>query len=207
MNDSTSISSNMTSFHWDKMFPDILWILFWLIVLCASRNFLKTAITSLLNRLKHGAGVKIGAFELDALTVTTASDIKNPKYQVSKDISGQREKERTAKYAAQRGIMLVHKIFKSLQEGQLYDILIYIIPHRDSNLIQVTKVDYFFGEMWHSHIFSANDRSNGFAIATCAYGPFLCSAKVYFNDGTSQTIFRYIDFEMGDVAAMTKSEE
>ena len=197
----------MTGFPWDRIFPDILWIIFWFVILYACRNFLRTAITSLLNRLKHGAGVKLGTFELEALTVTSASEIKNPKYQVSIDTTGQREKERASVYAVQRGIMLVHKIFKSLQDGQTYDILIYIIPHQGSNLIQVTKVEYFFGKMWHNHIFSATDRSNGFAIATCAYGPFLCSAKVSFNDGTIQTIFRYIDFEMGDVAAMTKSEE
>ena len=163
----------MTNFSWNKLFPDILWIIFWLIILYACRNFLATAITSLLNRLKHGAGVKLGTFELEALTVTSASVIKNPKYQVSTDTSGQREKERSSIYKVQRGIMLVHKIFKSLQDGQTYDILIYLIPHHGSNLIQVTKVEYFFGKMWHNHIFSANDRSNGFAIATCAYVSFL----------------------------------
>ena len=206
MKDTTNITAHLSGFPWDKLFPDILWILFWIILLLLTKDFIKTAITTLLNRLKHGAGVKIGSFELQGLKVVAGSEIQNNHFQTTADKDGVREKERASIYSAQRGAMLVHKIYKSQKDGQLYDILIYLIPKKECNIIQVTSVDYYFGKFWHNTIFTSTDRSNGFAIATSAYGPFLCTAKINFNDGTSETAYRFIDFEMGDVAALTKRE-
>ena len=106
-----------------------------------SRNFIKTAINSLLNRLKHGAGIKIDAFELDSLKVTRENDFKNLLFQFSDDINKQHANERLAIYKNQRFVMPVHKIFKSQKEGQLYDVLIYVIPHGNNSLIQVVSVN------------------------------------------------------------------
>lgn len=192
----------MTNFPWDKFFPDILWIIFWLIIILLTKDFIKEATSTLLGRLKHGAGVKIGAFELQELKVSVGKGIKNNNFQTSVDNNGVRDNERTNFYSEQRGAMLVHKLFKSQKDGQLYDILIYLIPKKNSNLIQVTSVEYYFGKFWEHTIFTATDRSNGFAIVTSAYGPFLCTAKINFNDGQSQTVYRYIDFEMGEVAPL-----
>jgi len=83
-----------------------------------------------------------------------------------------------------------------MEDGQLYDILIYVIPHK-SSLAGVISVEYFFGTYWGNKIFPSHDRSRGFPIFTSAYGAFLCTAKVLFNDGTFVVISRYIDFEMG----------
>ena len=198
------LANQQKGFSWDKFFPDILWICFWLLLVLLLRKAIAEIIRSLLIRLKHGASVKIGSFELQGLKISVNNGSTNSHFQLSEDYGGQREKERIYLYEKQRGVMLVHKIFKSQKEGQLYDILMYMIPHKNSNLIQVTSVDYSFGRMWNNKIFTTADRSNGFAIATSAYGPFLCSAKINFNDGKSETVFRYIDFEMGDVASMTK---
>ncbi len=175
-------------------------------VLAVDSLFIKTAINSLLNRLKHGANVKIGSFELQGLKVTGGNEINEDYFEVTNDVGELRYKERDAIYKTQRGVMVVHKIFKSQKHGQIYDVLIYLIPHIGSNLIQVTSVDYYFGKMWGGKVFNTRERSNGFAIATSAYGPFLCSAKINFNDGSNKTIFRYVDFEMGDVAAMANNE-
>jgi hypothetical protein len=207
MKDSTDISEHLTGFPWDKFFPDILWIIFWLVLILLTKGFIRTAILTLLSRLKHGAGVKIGSFELQELKVSAGQGIQNSNFQTSADSNGIRENERAKFYSEQRGAMLVHKLFKSQKDGQLYDILIYIIPKKNNNLIQVISVEYYFGKFWDSTIFTTTDRSNGFAIATSAYGPFLCSAKINFNDGESQTVYRFIDFEMGDVAPLTLDEE
>lgn len=190
-------------FPWDKLFPDILWMMFWIIILLLAKGFIKTTITTLLNRLKHGAGVKIGSFELQGLKVVAGSEVQNNHFQTTIDKNSLRESERASIYSTQRGAMLVHKIYKSQKDGQLYDILIYLIPKKNCNIIQVTSVEYYFGKFWHNKIFTSSDRSNGFAIATSAYGPFLCTAKINFNDGESETVYRFIDFEMGDVAALT----
>ncbi|MDF2192689.1 pYEATS domain-containing protein [Paraflavitalea sp. CAU 1676] len=205
MKDTTNIAGQFIGFQLDKLFPDLLWIVFWLLLFFWAKDIIKTAISTLLIRLKHGAGVKIGSFELQDLKVTAGSENQNTHFQVTNDNGGQREKERAGFYKTKRRVMLVHKMFKSQKDGQLYDFLIYLVPHK-SNLIQVVSVDYYFGTYWGSKVFTTADRSNGFAIATSAYGPFLCSAKINFNDGESETIFRYIDFEMGDVAAMTKGK-
>jgi hypothetical protein len=207
MKDSTNISEHLSSFPWDKLFPDVLWIVFWLVIIFVTKDFIKSAITTLLNRLKHGAGVKIGSFELEGLKVSAGQEFQNNHFQTTSDSNSLREKERANFYAEQRGAMLVHKIYKSQKDGQIYDILIYIIPKKNDNLIQVTSVEYYFGKFWGSQIFTSADRSNGFAIATSAYGPFLCTAKINFNDGKSATSYRFIDFEMGNVAPLTKADE
>ncbi|HTJ50238.1 MAG TPA: pYEATS domain-containing protein [Cyclobacteriaceae bacterium] len=194
-----------SNFPWDKLFPDILWIAFWLLLLLIFWKLIKGTTENLSNRLKHGSGVKIGSFELPGLKVSAGSEIQNQHFQTSKD-DGVMDKIRSDLYKNLKCAMTVHKIFKSQKDGQLYDILIYQIPHKGSNLIQVVSVDYYFGHMWDKKVFTTTDRSNGFAIATSAYGPFLCLTKINFNDGQSTTEYRYIDFEMGDVAAMTKQK-
>lgn len=207
MKDSTNISGHLNSFPWESIFPDLLWIIFWLIIIFLSKDFIKTAITTLLYRFKHGAGVKIGSFELQELKVNAGQKIQNSHFITTYDKDGLKEKERAKYYAEHRGAMLVHRLYKSPKDGQLYDILIYIIPKKNNNLIQVTSVEYYFGKFWDTKIFTSTDRSNGFAIATSAYGPFLCTAKINFNDGGSKTIYRFIDFEMGDLAPLIKVDE
>jgi hypothetical protein len=212
MKDSTNIVLNQIhgqsyGFPLDKIFPDILWILFWLLLVILMRKYLEDIINYLLIRLKQGAGIKIGSVEIQGLKVSGGNGVKNNHFELSFDNTRQRESERTNFYKRHRGVMPVHKIYKSQKNGQLYDILIYMIPHKDSNLIQITSVDYFFGKMWDNKIFTTRNRSNGFAIATSAYAPFLCSAKINFNDGNSETVFRYIEFEMGDVALIINDEE
>ena len=201
----TEIATKNTGFPWENLFPDILWIVFWLVLLIVSRKFIRKAITTLLNRVKHGAGMKIGSFELDELKVSKSDNLSNNHFVISTDEKRVRDKNRDHIYESHRRAMPVHKIFKSTKEGQLYDILIYLIPHK-SNLIEITSVEYFFGEWWKYKIFTSKDRSNGFAIATSAYGPFLCTVKINFNDGKSELVYRYIDFEMGNVAEITNNE-
>jgi hypothetical protein len=204
MNDTANIAGHVASFSLSSLFPALLWILFWLLLLFWARDFIKITMTILLNRLKHGAGLKIGSFELQSLKVVAANEFRNSHFNITDDVNDQKYKERALFYESLRGVIPVHKIFKSQIDGQLYDFLIYVIPHRNSNLIQVKSVDYYFGKHWGGKIFTAIDRSNGFAIATSAWAPFLCSIKINFTDDKSTTVFHYIDFEMGDVASMTE---
>lgn len=203
----TNLSGQIRSFSWDFILPDLLWILFWLLIIYLSRDLVKQIVSTLLYRLKHGAGIKIGTFELHELKVVPGNEIQNNNFLITKDTNGLKEGERSDFYATHRGSMLVHRLFKSQKDGQLYDVLIYVIPSKGNNLIQVISVEYYFGRFWESKIFTSSDRSNGFAIATSAYGPFLCTAKINFNDGKSTTVYRYIDFEMGDVAPFLKYVE
>jgi hypothetical protein len=206
--DTTTVAtrSQLGSLQIGRIFPDVLWIAFWLIIFLSLRKQILNIAAILIGRLRHGANVKIGSFELQGLRVSTGSGIPNINIKSQNDIDCQRSNEREDFYAAHRGIMTVHKVYKSREQDQLYDVLIYQIPHNSANLIQLAQVEYSFGKMWGNMIYVASDRSTGFAVATSAYGPFVCSAKLVFNDGASSTIFRYIDFEMGDVAAFSKDD-
>jgi hypothetical protein len=89
--------------------------------------------------------------------------------------------------------------------GQEFDVLVYLIPHEDKGTLQsVQKVEYFLGRFWESVIFTSTNRSAGFPIRLSAYGPTLCTAKLHFTDGESITLYRYLDFETGDVAPLIK---
>lgn len=115
--------------------------------------------------------------------------------------------DRQRHYDDTRRIMLVHRLFRSSKQGQVYDVLIYLTPQGRGSLIEVSKVEYFFGRYWGNQIFTSNDRSRGFPILTSAYGTFLCCARITFNDGERLTLFRYIDFEMGAYAPVLLSKQ
>ena len=88
------------------------------------------------------------------------------------------------------------------RKGEVYDILIYVVPAKRGSLSGVSKVEYYFGGRgWRNKIFTSNDRSRGFPVLTAAYGPFLCTARVTFNDDSDFILHRFIDFEMGNVVA------
>ncbi|HXH40188.1 MAG TPA: pYEATS domain-containing protein [Thermoanaerobaculia bacterium] len=118
---------------------------------------------------------------------------------VRDDENQSRQNERRAYYDRARHVMLVHKLFQSTEKGELYDILIYVVPSKDGTLSGVHSVEYFLGSYgWKNRIFVASDRSRGFPVLTAAYGPFLCTAEVFFTDGERVMLHRYIDFEMGN---------
>jgi hypothetical protein len=96
--------------------------------------------------------------------------------------------------------MLVHRLYRSREPGQLYGIVIYVVPHKQASLAGIARVEYFLGSYRGNKVFPSIDRSRGFAIATAAYGPMLCTAELFFNDGTSAILHRYVDFEMGAYA-------
>jgi hypothetical protein len=185
-----------------------VWPLLIGIVLFAYRRPLRLLLASLERRLSHGASLRLGPVEVGAIHVTPGRDISehHSAMGVFRDPDGTREAERKRYYAEVRGIMLVHKLFRSREPGQLYDALLYVIPHASASLAAVARVEYFFGHMWGHRVFPSTDRSRGFPVVTSAYGPFLCSAKVHFTDGTIATLFRYIDFEMGANAPLAPAD-
>lgn len=117
-----------------------------------------------------------------------------------------REEQRKKLYEDSRGMKLVHTLSKSSRSGQLFDIEIFIIPHKHSSMKGLSKVSYFFGAYWQNKTYETDNRFNGFLISTSAYGPFLCTAELHFNDGHTVTLSRYIDFEMGDFAPVSLIE-
>jgi hypothetical protein len=113
---------------------------------------------------------------------------------------------RVAVYRENRNIFLAHTIRLSQKTGQLYDIAIYLIPHRSNDpkhrrtdLSDIVEAEFFLGAYFDNKVFRVKNRGGVIGITTSAYGPFLCTCKVSFADGERLMLNRYIDFEMGNL--------
>ncbi|VTR94325.1 Uncharacterized protein OS=Knoellia aerolata DSM 18566 GN=N801_17695 PE=4 SV=1 [Gemmata massiliana] len=202
--------------------PSILWVGFAAVALFALRKPLGELLSHLLTRVRAGAPMKFGAFEFGAIRaeqhsvptpISYSSAIPEGGLEAAEPHEGQPTQEemelsmaRDQHKEATKHLMLVHRLFLSAKQGQIYDALIYVVPTRSGSLAGVTRVDYFFGRYWGNKIFTSADRSRGFPILTSAYGAFLCCARVWMNDGTSALLVRHIDFEMGAYAPVLAAE-
>ena len=187
--------------------PSFLWVALIVAGFVIFRSQFTAMLTHLNRRLRAGAPVKLGTVELGAIRTSPRPLDSSVSAAPSSAAAVARQKERDGLYAEARGVMLVHQLFRSDTPGQHYDILIYVIPHKDSPLVQVTKVEYFLGHFWGNEVFTSTDRAHGFSLLTSAYGSFLCTAHVYFNDGTFCALDRYIDFEMGAYAPFLENDD
>jgi hypothetical protein len=176
----------------------ILWFAFGLIVFILLRKNLLAVLESLVQRFRSGAAFKLGVIEVGE--IQSVPNVSHGHANVEDDTSGERERDRNGYYERSRRAMLVHKLFHSNEPGQLYDALIYLVPHGDASLAGVSRVEYYFGPYWERKVFPSADRSRGFPILISSYAPGLCSARVVFSDGKAEVVHRYIDFEMGAYA-------
>jgi len=63
----------------------------------------------------------------------------------------------------------------------------------------VKFAEFFFGRYWGNEVFKETAKDGLVGVETSAYGPFLCTCRVHFQDGHISSLSRYIDFEMGRV--------
>jgi hypothetical protein len=177
--------------------PSLQWFLLILFLVIAFRNELHGLLENISWRVKLGAPIKIAYFELGASYISPTGDSKSGFLDARVSPDDKRYEERKNYYEPNRGIFLVHKLAPSKHPKQLYDIILYLIPHKDATLASVQKVEYYFGKHWDNRIFTSIDRASGFKVSTSAYGPFVCTAMIYFTDGKDAIIWRYVDFEAG----------
>jgi hypothetical protein len=149
--------------------------------------------------MRTGAALKLFSLELGQSYVRPNMDNSGDESTVQHytDEHERRYRQRDQYYKPNRNIQVVHRIAPSQHAGMLYDIQIYVLPHKDGTLINVNKVEYYFSKHWGNQIFVCIDRARNFAITTSAYGAFMCTAELFFSDGQSVIVNRYIDFEMG----------
>jgi hypothetical protein len=98
-------------------------------------------------------------------------------------------------YAAHRDVFLTHVLRPSVKARQTFDVFIYLIRHKSTNLSDIRLAEFFLGPYWENKVFPAVERDGFIGIATAAYGTFLCVCKVTFQDGAHVYLERYIDFE------------
>lgn len=194
---------------WNSL-PTALWVALILILLLVFQAELHAIMATLVRRLRLGAPLKVGKIEIGASYVQPGSAEKRGGEisfeRVDKD--GIRWQQRKEYYEPNQMLLLVHRLAPSDKPDQLYDILIYLVPHHDSDatLAGVNKVEYYFGKSWGNSIFTSTDRARGFAIATSAYGAFMCTAEIHFSDGNKIMVNRYIDFEMGPLGSSEQTQ-
>ena len=153
--------------------PSLLWVALVAWVLYHFRTETKATFAAIVARLRSGSALKIAGFELEAEAAVHARPGATKDFSKEDTRVGVREdkdeamaKDRDGLYQRSRGVMLVHRIQRSKDDGQLYDILFYVIPHKDSSLAGVSKVEYFFGHYWGNKIFPSSDRGRGFPVVT-----------------------------------------
>jgi nucleoside phosphorylase len=110
-----------------------------------------------------------------------------------------RSKERTIEYQRTQKMFLVHVLTPSDKPNQKYDIYIYAKRHKDEEISDVLKAEFFFGQSWGNQIFPGTREGNRIGVATSAFGSFLCTCLITFNTGNKVMLHRYIDFEMGSI--------
>ncbi len=116
-----------------------------------------------------------------------------------------REIERDMLYEKFRRVFIVHVLTPSEQPGQEYDIFIYLMRHNSDSIDDVEKAEFFFGKSWRNDIFKGQREGNLIGVRTSAYGSFLATCRVTFDDGYQVSLYRYIDLEMGNIAHLAGS--
>lgn len=105
---------------------------------------------------------------------------------------------RCGKYEQQKGLFLIHSWRPSSIDGQVADIVIWLHQHRTGPLSDglVDRVEYQLGPMFFDGPAIKRNHREAFKLEVSAYGPMLCTAKVYFKDESAPIVLeRYIDFE------------
>lgn len=174
----------------------ILWIVLVAVALFLLRSHCRAIIDAIITRIRGGSSFRAGPLELGA-------DLKSLEY-ASPNASNHKDDshdddwstERTALYQHNRGIFLTHVISPSTKPGQEYDVFIYLIRHKTSDFSDIERAEFFFGHMWGNAVFKERESNGMIGVSTSAYGPFLCTCRVFFRDGVEIRLNRYIDFEM-----------
>ncbi|MDG9671828.1 hypothetical protein ONV78_29095 [Hahella sp. CR1] len=107
-----------------------------------------------------------------------------------------RSKDRDEQYGKNRGFFIVHSYSRAEKRGQQIEIFIYLIRHKSEEYSDVAKAEFFLGRYWGNRIIEGKRSGDIIGMRTSAYGPFLCTCLVTFQDGEQVMLHRYIDFEM-----------
>jgi hypothetical protein len=167
------------------------------------RRQVATLFAAALRRIRAGAPLKIASFELGGLPQIQQGAALTTKVRgiaQIRDDDGAFDRSRAQFKTEFRNLFLVHRIAPSEDPDQLYDVVIYLVPSlKHGSLSGVVAAEYYMGKYWGRRVFRSIDRATGFLIATAAYAPFTCTARICFSDGETVFLHRFIDFEMGQL--------
>src|SRR5258706_2494449 len=128
-------SAQVAQYHpiWNSL-PTFVWAGLLLLTFALFRTEVRTLLQLLGRRVRMGAGLKLGGFELGQAYVEPGEGVAKggAVREVRPDQDERRHKQREQYYQPNRQLMLVHRIAPSEKPRQLYDILIYLVPHPKS---------------------------------------------------------------------------
>ncbi len=181
------------------LLQSLVWPIFIVFMLLVFRKQTSAIVKAIQQRIERGSSVKAGPFEIGKdLEQLDYAEPTQKNASINKDsITQDWDQERNSIYEKNRGLFLAHVITPARDPKQKYDIYIYIIKHKTTDLSSIEYAEFFFGHMWGSEIFKEYPKRGVIGISTSAYGPFLCTCKVHMKDKTVVFLSRYIDFEMG----------
>ncbi len=183
------------------LFQTMIWIGFIVVFFLIFKKTISDVITTLILRIKKGSSIKAGPIEIgEELKGMQYANQTESSTEVKTGSDGQqREDHRKRIYEKNKGLFLTHLIYPSAKSGQKFDIYIYLIRHKSSDLSDIDKAEFFFGHMWGNKVFSEKNRKGIIGISTSAYAPFLCTCIVRFKNGDEIQLDRYIDFEISKI--------
>lgn len=189
-----------------KHLPTILWFTLAILLLVLLRHRITRLLTLIEWRLKAGAPIKLSAFELGAVQVPPGRKVPSNPALVRVDETGEFAKLREE--MRDLALFLVHRLSPSAEDGQLYDVVIYVVMGlKSGTLLNVKRVEYYFGDHWNRNVYTSLDRASGFSISTSAWAPFTCTARLHFMDGREPAVLhRHVDFEMGPLGGPKPTE-
>lgn len=188
------------------------WPLVCLLLMLLFKEDIKIGCRSLIQLFPRLNNAEIGAFKVilsppESVLALPKVETLEVKVLPSEQIADVLTSEgRAAVYKRSRGVFLTH-VFEPLSGGY-YRVQLYLIghekaPHAGSKAVQsndlkrVKKADFFLGDMWQNKIFTRYRHSDEpIGITVSAYGPFLCTCEVTFEDGDTAELLHYVDFEM-----------
>ena len=180
---------------WAKAFPGILWVLFAAVAFWLLYSPIEDLARAVAARVKAGAAAEFGPVKLEAIKISRES-LSAPSLEITSARHPELESERREIYRKNHNLFVAHRLFPSRDEGQTYDIWIYLVPHKTS-LDDVRSARYYLGPAWGENAFTSTDRGKSFGIVVSAYGPVLALIEIELNSGEKISTWAYIDFEGG----------
>jgi hypothetical protein len=187
------------------------WPMLIIILLFLLRHQLKDIISAAIEKLQGSSEIEFGSLRLKGAIVTQSGDVLRNETAGLKIIeaAGIDIDQRNAEYRRSKMLMLVHTIKPAepkeyIDEQRVFDASVFLHPHRSfGRLNDVKSVTYFFGDKResgkHNPKYLVDNANDQFALTIQIYGSFLCIAEIEFQDGTKETLSRYIDVEMAPV--------
>lgn len=198
-----------------EFISQVIWFAFYIIVLIVALDYFGEAIRNLLNgvakRVREGDEFEFQGLKLRGTKVVDDSNtaiVSNSDVQVTAATEAD-SAERKHEYSRSRHLELVHRCKPAKDRKQYFDIEVSIRPHiryhKDGTrrsvagrLNDVSNVSYYFGELFggespNGAVFTVTNSIDNFAVQTSAYGPLLCRAIITFHDGSTTTLWRYLD--------------